>query len=430
MKNKILAGVICFMFMFSIVGVFMPQQAEAFKQAPTPDYASFDVLLDMPGYFNVQYYDYTGRSANRAESFGSTRGEPIIQKAERGSYNEEHLGTGWFVGDQRTMPEGMNKASKIWGYFKAPQTGTYKFGSYSDDGAYGYILIGGEREDFVNDWRIAPPQYRSNNRTFQLEQGIFYPIYLEWFEGMPTQTASVPSYQVNGSDWNDITIEIYPSRTNTPGEIAEEYFEPPTEPSEESDTPDTPQTSFSDLDPGHWAHDNIMDMVERGILSGYPDGTFRPNNVVTRAEFATIMVKALELQAARPASPTFTDVGTDHWAFEDVESAKDYLTGYQDRRTGELSFVPSGDAVREDVAVAIVKAQGYGDERANLSYLNQFSDQGEISDALRDHVAIAVEKGYMQGTDIGFEPQKPLTRAEASTLLLRIIQAELEKVTL
>ncbi len=187
---------------------------------------------------------------------------------------------------------------------------------------------------------------------------------------------------------------------------------------------------FSDLDPGHWAHDDIMDMVERGILSGYPDGTFRPNQVVTRAEFAKIMVQALELQAARPASPTFTDVGTDHWAFNDVESARDYLTGYRNPRTGEMSFLPGGDAVREDVAVAIVKAQGYGDETANLSLLNQFSDQGEISDALRNHVAIAVEKGYMQGTNIGFEPQKPLTRAEACTLLLRIIQAELEKVTL
>ncbi len=205
--------------------------------------------------------------------------------------------------------------------------------------------------------------------------------------------------------------------------------EPAPEPAPAPDPAPQPG-AFSDLSPDHWAYDDIMEMVELGILSGYPDGTFRPNDVVTRAEFATIMVQALELQTARPASPTFADVGPDHWAFEDVESARDYLTGYENPRTGELSFLPGGDAVREDVAVAIVKAQGYGDETADLSLLNQFSDQGEISDALRDHVAIAVEKGYMQGTNIGFEPQKPLTRAEACTLLLRIIHAELEKVTL
>ena len=70
------------------------------------------------------------------------------------------------------------------------------------------------------------------------------------------------------------------------------------------------------------------------------------------------------------------------------------------------------------------------DETADLSLLNQFPDQDKISDALREHAAIAVEKGYMQGTNLGFEPQKPLTRAEACTLLLRIIHAELEKITL
>lgn len=182
------------------------------------------------------------------------------------------------------------------------------------------------------------------------------------------------------------------------------------------------KTVFSDLSPDHWAHDDIMYMVERGILSGYPDGTFKPNNTISRAEFAKIMVLALELETIRPVTPTFTDVGTDHWAYEVVESARNYLTGYLNTRTGEYSFDPGGKAVREDVAVAIVKAKGYGDTPANLSLLNQFPDQGEISPELRNHVAIAVELGYMRGTDRGFEPQKALTRAEACTLLSRIMQ--------
>ncbi len=187
--------------------------------------------------------------------------------------------------------------------------------------------------------------------------------------------------------------------------------------------------AFSDLSPDHWAHDDIMDMVEMGILSGYPDGTFRPNNTISRAEFAKIMVMALELETIRPATPTFNDVGTDHWGYEVIESARDYLTGYRDTRTGELFFEPGSVAVREDVAVAIVKAQGLGDAAADLRLLDQFPDRGEISAALREHVAIAVEQGYMRGTDIGFEPQKALTRAEACTLLLRIIEGEREKIT-
>ncbi len=190
---------------------------------------------------------------------------------------------------------------------------------------------------------------------------------------------------------------------------------------------------FSDLDEGHWAFDNIMEMVELGILSGYPDGTFKPNNTISRAEFAKIMVLALKLQAARPATPTFADVDPNHWAYEVVESARDYLTGYRDS-AGSLTFEPTGVAVREDVAVAIVKAKGFGNAPANLGLLEQFPDQGQISQALRDHVAIAVEKGYMQGSDIGFEPQKALTRAEACALLSRLIdriqfQEEKEKIT-
>ncbi|MEW6624765.1 MAG: S-layer homology domain-containing protein [Bacillota bacterium] len=188
-------------------------------------------------------------------------------------------------------------------------------------------------------------------------------------------------------------------------------------------SPTTPATgrSFSDLATNHWAYENIMEMVEIGILSGYPDGTFKPNNTITRAEFAKIMVLALNLDTASPSVPTFTDVPANHWAYGVVESARNYLTGYRDTRTGALTFEPNSVAVREDVAVALVNAKGLGNARANLSLLDQFHDKDQISEALRNHVAIAVEQGYMRGTNIGFEPQKALTRAEACALLSRII---------
>lgn len=190
-------------------------------------------------------------------------------------------------------------------------------------------------------------------------------------------------------------------------------------------SPSRPTTGgFSDLSANHWAHDTILEMVELGLLSGYPDGTFKPNNTISRAEFATIMVKALGLKTSRPGGATFSDVPKNHWAFEVVESSKDYLTGYRDTSSGTLTFEPSSVAVREDVAVAIVKAKGLGNASANQSYLNQFPDKGQISPALKDHVAIAVSQGYMRGSDIGFEPQKALTRAEACALLSNIIKQE------
>lgn len=191
--------------------------------------------------------------------------------------------------------------------------------------------------------------------------------------------------------------------------------------------PSNQTSAFSDLPTSHWAYDNIMEMVELGILDGYNDGTFQPNKVISRAEFSKILVLSLKLPKVKPISPAFSDVPSNHWAYEVVESSKDYLTGYRNS-SGIMSFAPNEVAVREDVAVAIVKAKGLANKNPNLNLLNQFSDQSQISNALRNHVAIAVEQGYMKGTNIGFEPQKALTRAEACALLSRLIdRSQFEK---
>jgi hypothetical protein len=179
-------------------------------------------------------------------------------------------------------------------------------------------------------------------------------------------------------------------------------------------------SAFSDLSTNHWAYDDIMEMAELGILDGYADGTFKPNKTISRAEFSKILVLSLKLPKVTPPYPAFSDVPPSHWAYEVVESSKNYLTGYRNS-AGLMSFAPNEVAVREDVAVAIVKAKGFSEASADLSLLNAFQDKNQISKALRNHVSIAVDKGYMKGTNKGFEPQKALTRAEASTLLSRLI---------
>lgn len=215
-----------------------------------------------------------------------------------------------------------------------------------------------------------------------------------------------------------------------PGEAAPGLAHPEPEEPVDADVP-----RFSDLPADHWAFASITAMVDRGILSGYPDGTFRPNNTISRAEFAKIMVLTLGLEPQSPPTPTFADVGADHWAYDVVEGARAYLTGFRDTATRVLYFEPSDVAVREDVAVAIVKARGLDSDLADRQLLDPFPDRDQISPALRDLVALAVEHGFMRGTDKGFEPLKALTRAEACVLLYRILErdeaeapAEREKV--
>ena len=71
--------------------------------------------------------------------------------------------------------------------------------------------------------------------------------------------------------------------------------------------------TFPDVAKAHWAFSYISDMVERDILSGYPDGTFRPEDKVSRAEFARIMASAAGLEVKSASVSTFADVAITDW---------------------------------------------------------------------------------------------------------------------
>lgn len=184
---------------------------------------------------------------------------------------------------------------------------------------------------------------------------------------------------------------------------------------------------FSDVPRSHWAYEAIMDMANKGIISGYKDGTFRPNAKITRAEFAKIMIAAADIDIDRSnnISQTFEDVNKKHWAFYYVELAKSYLTGY---KVGSIYlYKPDEYAVREDIAVALVRLMGYDrTQTPKLSLLDNFRDEDDISKALRPYIALALQNDLIKGfNDSTFRPQSPITRAEAASLLYR---AKLDEV--
>ena len=180
------------------------------------------------------------------------------------------------------------------------------------------------------------------------------------------------------------------------------------------------QQEFKDVGNGFWAYQAIMDLSSRGIITGYDDKSFKPNASVTRSEFATLLTKAMNLKAA-DNSQTFADVAPASWDFNAVEAAKDYLTGFK-TSTGVMYFYGSQFAVREDMAVAMVKALKVPVVPNNGALAQVFSDSGDISPALQDYVYAAYTNGIMQGSGGKFKPQGILTRAEAATLLERILQ--------
>jgi hypothetical protein len=183
----------------------------------------------------------------------------------------------------------------------------------------------------------------------------------------------------------------------------------------------TPTVSFTDLPNTHWAYKYIAEMVNKKVLEGYPDHKFRPDNTISRAEFATIIVKAAGLQAKKVNYSSFSDVKVTDWYSPWIETAKDYLTGYR-AANGEYIYNPTAPALREDITVAIVKLKGYDAARlANRSIIEaMFKDYEGISESAKDYVAIAVENGLVSGyPDETFRPQNSITRAEAAALLWR-----------
>lgn len=101
---------------------------------------------------------------------------------------------------------------------------------------------------------------------------------------------------------------------------------------------------------GHWALNNINKLVDLGCISGYPDGSFRPDETITRAEFATVLVKAFKLE--NDGSSIFTDTAG-HWAEEYIAAAaaNEVVSGYD-----ADTFGPDDLITREQMAVMIVKA--------------------------------------------------------------------------
>ena len=107
--------------------------------------------------------------------------------------------------------------------------------------------------------------------------------------------------------------------------------------------------NFSDIK-GHWAESQINEMINEGIVKGYPDGSFKPDGDISRAEFVSLIVKAFKLTKAK--GKDFDDI-SNHWAKDAILTANAHgiVNGYSDTKFG-----PDNPITREQMAVMIVKA--------------------------------------------------------------------------
>lgn len=175
---------------------------------------------------------------------------------------------------------------------------------------------------------------------------------------------------------------------------------------------------FNDIQVNNWAYTAITSMSERGVVSGYGDGSFRPDNPISREEFAKMISVTFSLDLSVTDDVYYSDVPPDRWSFPYIEATTEYITGYYPPR-GIPFFDPAANATREDVATALVKIVGLPTDK----YSTHFTDENLISPGLKKYVDVAADynliSGYPDGT---FRPLNPITRAEVAALLYRAIK--------
>jgi len=175
--------------------------------------------------------------------------------------------------------------------------------------------------------------------------------------------------------------------------------------------PETKAAALNDIG-GHWANAAILAMTAKGVVNGYQDGSFKPDQSITRAEFATMLAKAFNLSSS--GNKVFDDTAG-HWAQGYIAAASDagILSGSIDNQ-----FNPDELMTREQMAVMIVKAA----KAATSSETISFKDKDSISSWAQDAVASAIAAELMSGCpDQTFGPQDNTTRAEAASVLARAL---------
>lgn len=268
----------------------------------------------------------------------------------------------------------------------------------------------------------------------KLFEGTFH-IVLE--DGHNQLVNQLGTASAGGPEWGVIDVELeYPIPSNPHGHLiimwqdakdgswVEEIGVPVTfetyKPIGSDDGSEEP--SFHDIG-GHWAEAAIERAVENGVVNGYPDGTFRPESQVTRAEFLKMVLAAFEIEPIASGEQVPFDDTAGHWASGYVNAAiREGIVKADDYGN---EFSPDRAITRYEMAVQLVRVLNQEDDTAlHANKAAVFKDAEPLDAAAKGYIGTVFElgifEGYPDGT-IGIE--RATTRAEAVVVIQRALAA-------
>ena len=230
------------------------------------------------------------------------------------------------------------------------------------------------------------------------------------------------------------SAESTATATPTPATSAQPTATPtPATSAQPTVTSSAPVPAFSDFKGFEWAQQYINRLAAAGIVGGYPDGTFRPGNNITRAEFAKMLTGAYEI-IDETATTTFKDVKKGDWFYKYVASAQKegLVIG-----NGDGTCSPNAEMTREEMFAINARAMnkylnkeilGNNDEETTTLLAN-YIDRKLLSNWAKGFAATNVKYGVVIGSPIdGFymalNPAKAITRGEVAVILGRAMNAE------
>ncbi|MGG1550190.1 S-layer homology domain-containing protein [Paenibacillus ferrarius] len=178
-------------------------------------------------------------------------------------------------------------------------------------------------------------------------------------------------------------------------------------------------STFADLEGYEWARNEIEELASSGIIKGTSATTFSPGNNISRADFISLLVRALHLHA--DMDENFDDVTQSDYYYQEVGIAKKLGIA---QGVDLYQFEPRVSISRQDMMVVAARAMKVAGTQLDdaATDLSGFHDSGEVAAYAVTPLAQLVKKGIIQGDNGRIKPNDTATRAEAAVIIYRIIQ--------